>query len=169
MSKIFEPTPEREILESYILTRPPGDRLSWMRIETDTGVVMDSRNKEKLRAAMVKHAIEYLPVPNYGIEIAGGHTGTEVVGRRLVRIDNSVKRGERSTMNILQRFRNDMPDDDRRVVEHTAGVFGAIRVYALNAKKAFIPAKDERKRLIASEEAPLVYPRARTDDEHQTV
>jgi hypothetical protein len=150
-SNIFEASEEFIALEKYISSVPPGSVLSWMKIQQDTGIAMNENNKQKLRGAMHKGRIEYIPIHGQGIKLADPLCGVEVVGRRMLKIDNSVKRGERSNTNIIKRFGPEIPHDERMCLENTAAIFGAIRVYAQSAKVAFAGARDERKRLVSSD------------------
>jgi len=156
MSNLFEASEEFLKLEEYAQTIPPGSVLSWHQIHHDTQIPMTETNKQRLRGVLAKHAIEYIPIHGQGIKIADADTGVEVVSRRIIKIDNSVKRGERSNKNILSRFSHELRDDDRCVLQNTAAIFGAIRVYAKGAKVAFVTARDDRKRLVSSEDATVL-------------
>lgn len=104
---------------------------------------MNQKGKEKLRSACRMLNIEYICIPNYGISIPCAKTALEPVSRRMIKIDNAVKRGERTTKNIKDKFLADMSDDDRKQIVYTGAIFGAIRAAASEHKSLKKPKRTQ--------------------------
>lgn len=112
-----------------------GQMLSYQKIEQDTGVKMDTpAGKSYLRTACKKLHREYSCLRGVGIELASPKSATTLVVGRLVKIDNAVKRGERTYNNVSIAFYNELPPAEQKQINFIGAAFGAIRVAAENGK-----------------------------------
>lgn len=132
LAKISE---ESLTLVNYLKNVEHGQILSYQQIEKDTGVEM-SKNKGRsyLRTACKKLKREYSCLRGVGIKLASADTATTLIIGRLVRIDNAVKRGERTYHNVSMAFYNELSAIEQRQINFVGAAFGAIRVAAENGK-----------------------------------
>ena len=132
LAKISE---ESLTLISYLKDVEHGQILSYQQIEKDTGVKMNTPNgRSYLRTACKKLKREYSCIRGVGIELASVKTASTLVIGRLVKIDNAVKRGERTYNNVSIAFYNELPPIEQRQINFIGAAFGAIRVAAENGK-----------------------------------
>jgi len=98
----FEKSPEREALEAFFKTQPPGASLSWVEIERVTGVRLgkdvDGMRHRRLvedacRAA--GHKAAYIPRPDWGIDLVGPANLFEKTRHRNKRILGQNRRAKR--------------------------------------------------------------------------
>ncbi len=132
LAKISE---ESLILINYLKDIEHGQILSYQQIQQDTGVKMDTpAGKSYLRTACKRLHREYSCLRGVGIEMASSKTASTLVVGRLVKIDNAVKRGERTYNNVSLAFYNELPPEEQRQINFIGAAFGAIRVAAENGK-----------------------------------
>jgi hypothetical protein len=112
-----------------------GQILSYQQIENDTDVKMNTQaGRSYLRTACKKLKREYSCIRGVGIKLADKDTATTLVIGRLVKIDNAVKRGERTYNNVSLAFYNELPPAEQKQINFVGAAFGAIRVAAENGK-----------------------------------
>lgn len=132
LAKISE---ESLTLIKYLEGVEHGQILSYQKIEQDTGVNMSTpAGKSYLRTACKKLRREYSCLRGVGIELASPKTATTLIVGRLVKIDNAVKRGERTYHNVSVAFYNELPPQEQKQINFIGAAFGAIRVAAENGK-----------------------------------
>ena len=132
LAKISE---ESLTLVNYLKSVEHGQILSYQQIEQDTGVKMsNSAGRSYLRTACKKLKREYSCLRGIGIKLADKETATTLVVGRLVKIDNAVKRGERTYNNVSIAFYNELSPIEQRTINFVGAAFGAIRVAAENGK-----------------------------------
>jgi hypothetical protein len=132
LAKISE---ESLTLIKYLEGVEHGQILSYQKIEQDTGVKMDTAaGKSYLRTACKKLHREYSCLRGVGIEMASPKSATTLVVGRLIKIDNAVKRGERTYNNVSVAFYNELPPNEQKQINFIGAAFGAIRVAAENGK-----------------------------------
>lgn len=131
---IAEISEETIKLQMYIESKQHGEELSFDRIAHDTGVVMDERNKQKLRVALKRAKREYSAIINYGIKLADSHSTMGLLTNKLVKIDRAVRRGERTQKNLQEQFFSSLNTQEQKEILYIGAVFGAIRVAAENGK-----------------------------------
>lgn len=101
-------------LSDYLLLQPKGALLSYTQIESDTGVKMDDQGKSYLRTALKRSKIEYTPIKGHGIELACVDNAMGIVGQKLNRVSSSIKRAEKTHLNIKSQFYNELSDEDKQ-------------------------------------------------------
>lgn len=132
LAKISE---ESLTLVNYLKGVEHGQILSYQQIEQDTGVKMDTpAGRSYLRTACKKLKREYSCIRGVGIQLASADTASTLVIGRLVKIDNAVKRGERTYNNVSVAFYNELSPVEQRQINFVGAAFGAIRVAAENGK-----------------------------------
>ena len=123
-------------IRDFIETAPLGATIPYLTIESQTGVKMNTQGKQKLRSACNSLHIEYTCIRGDGIVLMSPENADQMVSHRLIRIDNAVRRGEKTTNRAMKHI-NEMPEETRRKTLFAASVFGAIRASAQLAKKEY--------------------------------
>lgn len=132
LAKISE---ESLTLINYLKDVEHGQILSYQQIEQDTGVNMNTQaGRSYLRTACKKLKREYSCIRGVGIKLASADTASTLIIGRLVKIDNAVKRGERTYNNVSVAFYNELDPAEQRQINFVGAAFGAIRVAAENGK-----------------------------------
>ena len=132
LAKISE---ESLALVNYLKDVEHGQILSYQQIEQDTGVKMNTQaGRSYLRTACKKLKREYSCLRGVGIQLMGVNTATTLIVGRLVKIDNAVKRGERTYNNVSVAFYNELSPAEQKKINFVGAAFGAIRVAAENGK-----------------------------------
>ena len=132
LAKISE---ESLTLINYLKNVEHGQILSYQQIEKDTGIKMNLQaSRGYLRTACKKLKREYSCIRGVGIEMASSKSATTLIIGRLVKIDNAVKRGERTYNNVSIAFYNELSPVEQKQINFVGAAFGAIRVAAENGK-----------------------------------
>ena len=122
-------------LINYLKSIEHGQILSYQQIEKDTGVKMNTQaGRSYLRTACKNLKREYSCLRGIGIELASAKTAATLVVGRLVKVDNAVKRAERTYKNVSIAFYNELNPAEQRQINFIGAAFGAIRVAAENGK-----------------------------------
>lgn len=148
MKSIQEATMQMLAIKDYLELANDGAIIPYADVEKNTKVKMNEKGKQYLRSALRSLGREYACIIGYGIELESPENAINLVGHRLIKIDNAVKRGEKTANNVMK-FMNDMSDTDKKKVLFCASVFGAIRASASIAKKEYIANKQKTSKLIA--------------------
>lgn len=144
---IAEISKEALQIEQYLKGCNAGEFVAYKEIEAKTGVTMDGHGKGYLRTALNRLKMEYTCVRGSGIELASPDNSMEIISQKVVKIDNSVKRAEKTYKNITHSFYDKLSNEDKKQVHFVGSVFGAIRLAANNAKSFF---KKENPKVINS-------------------
>ena len=132
LAKISE---ESLTLINYLKNVEHGQILSYQQIEKDTGIKMNLQaSRGYLRTACKKLKREYSCIRGVGIEMASSKSATTLIIGRLVKIDNAVKRGERTYNNVSIAFYNELSPVEQKQINFVGAAVGAIRVAAENGK-----------------------------------
>jgi hypothetical protein len=148
MKTIAEVSQETIKIENYLSSRNYGEFVSYADIEENTGVSMDIKGKGYMRTALRRMKCEYSPVRGAGIELASEKNTTRIIIHKLEKIDNAVKRSERTYDNLIP-FHEKLNQEELKSVQLVGAAFGAIRLAAANGKrylksqKTFIPQSRE--------------------------
>lgn len=138
--------------QSYIEGMDDGVELSWSKIEHDTGIKMNEKNKAHLRTGIKRANREYLSIYGYGIRLADPEGVMPILTNRLVKIDRSVRRGEKSQKLLHEQFFRSLSEEEQKNVLYVGAVFGAIRVAAESGKSLFD--REDPKMISAGESIP---------------
>lgn len=143
METFKEPSAETLKIENALKVTRPGEFISYKNIEQFTGVRMDNRGKGFLRTALNRLRLEYTPLKGKGIQLASAETAIAIVSRRVIKIDNSVKRAEKTTKRISNQFYDKLSEPEQKTVNFLSSIFSALRSYSRSAKTFF--KKEEHK------------------------
>lgn len=137
MSAAVKSVPETELkiqkLKDYFESQADGDELSWMRIESDTGVTMDYRGKGLARSALRKLRRPYEALRGHGLKMSSPDSAITIMGGKFVRIDAAVRRADRTRACLQDRHLVQMSHKDQAKMLALAGFFGAVRAFASEA------------------------------------
>ncbi len=133
---------DMQALKKYIEVLPDGKIVSFEAVASDTGIKMDTKGKQFLRAALSSLHREYASITGWGIELSSPANAVSLVNHRLIKIDNAVRRGEK-TANRCMHFLDAMDDKDSKQLLFVASVFGAIRASASLAKSQYRTNKEK--------------------------
>lgn len=137
MNTIAQASSQTLKIENVLKAYKPGEFIPYKNIESLTGVKMDNKGKGYLRTALNRLKLEYSPVSGQGIELASAQNAIVIVSKRVIKIDNSVKRAEKTTKRITNQFYNDLPEHDQKNVNYLSAVFAALSAYSKSAKTFF--------------------------------
>lgn len=80
---------------------------------------------------------EYSPVRGEGIELASPDNAIAIVSKRVIKIDNSVKRAEKTTKRVTNQFYDKLSEHEQKNVNYLSAVFASLRAYSQSAKYFF--------------------------------
>lgn len=127
---------EMQTIKEYLELFPDGEIITFNAISQNTGIIMNEQGKQYVRSALRSLKREYASIHGIGIELSSPLNATGLVNHRLIKIDNAVKRGEK-TANRCMHFLSDMTEKDSKQLLLISSVFGAIRASASLAKRQY--------------------------------
>lgn len=134
---IQEVSQETLKIEHTLKTIGGGIRISYKEIEERTGVKMDARGKGFLRSAARRMKMPYVTYKGEAIELLSPENAKFIVGHSVVKIDNSVKRAERTTKSVRGQVYERLPENERKTIDVLSALFGSIRAFSTSAKQLF--------------------------------
>jgi len=134
MKTIAKISEESLKIVNYLEGIAHGETLSYDQIEKATGVKMDTKGRSYLRTAIKKLKREYSCIVGKGIELASAKSATNILVGRVVKIDNAVKRAEKTQTILVNNFYDQLQPIEQKQALFLGAVFGAIRVAAQNGK-----------------------------------
>lgn len=137
MNTIAQASSQTLRIENVLKTSRPGEFITYKNIEVLSGVKMDNKGKGYLRTALNRLKLEYSPVPGEGIELASAQNAIVIVSKRVVKIDNSVKKAEKTTKRITNQFYDKLSESEQKNVNYLSAVFASLRAYSQSAKMFF--------------------------------
>lgn len=141
------------IILNYVKCTKPGETLSYVKIETDTGVVMNTAGKAKLQRALDAEKIEVITHKGYGVEIVDAKTALDATTIRMKRVGNSVSRGKRTTSTLLEKFSSQMTRDELTNIQLADSALGAMQANSENS--AFLKSLRDKKKFRPTEPCQL--------------
>lgn len=137
MKTIAEVSKQTLQIESVLKSAKPGDFMTYKNLEVLSGVRMDDKGKAYMRTALKRLNFEYAVVIGEGIELMCPENAISLVSKRVVKIDNSVKRAEKTTKNVQNQFYDKLTESEQKNVNYLSAVFGSLRAYSQSAKLFF--------------------------------
>lgn len=137
MNTIAQASSQTLRIENVLKTSRPGEFITYKNIESLSGVKMDNKGKGYLRTALNRLKLEYSPVSGQGIELASAQNAIVIVSKRVVKIDNSVKKAEKTTKRITNQFYDKLSESEQKNVNYLSAVFASLRAYSQSAKMFF--------------------------------
>lgn len=120
-------------LALYFTAMPDGEDISWLRIEHETGVVMDMHGRGLARRGLHRARRPYEAICGVGVRMSATGTALQIMRSRFVRIDGAVRRAESTRGVLAVRHLDSMEPADRERMLILAGFFGAVRAFAREA------------------------------------
>lgn len=137
MKTIAEVSKQALKLESVLKDAKPGEVITYKNLELLSGVKMDERGKGYMRTALNRLKLEYSPLRGEGIELASPENSISIVSRRVIKIDSSVRKAEKTTKRITNQFYDKLTEHEQRNVNYLSAVFASLRAYSQSAKMFF--------------------------------
>jgi hypothetical protein len=120
-------------LVEYIQCANDGEELTWLRIEADTSIKMDSAGRRLISRACQKARRPYENIRGIGVRMSSAESTMPIVQSRFVRIDNAVRRADRDRRQLADRHFEQLNSSDKSKMLMLAGFFGAVRAFAKDA------------------------------------
>lgn len=121
-------------LVSFIESQDDGARLSFVEIETATGIVMDDTGRGWLREAADRAQREYLAIPGSGIELSSADNGLTIVNKGERGFLNKLRAVRKTIDRIDGRHSEQMNSEQRHALNHHKAIFGTLSLQATLAK-----------------------------------
>lgn len=138
MQKAIQEVSEETLqIENYLKSLNPGDRVTFKGIEESTSVKMDLQGRNYLRSALRRLKLPYMSIRNVGIEVLSSHNASAIISDAVIKIDNSVKRAEKTTKHVRLRVYEELPANERKTIDVLGALFGSIRAFSNSAKQLF--------------------------------
>jgi hypothetical protein len=124
-------------LFEYVLEQPLGTELSFLQIEHDTGVVMDSAGKGLIRRAVKEAEMRYKPARGKGIWLLSPVNATDIVTSKAKRMRRAAIEVRDTITVIHKRVYHLLPKQEQQLMELRENLVNAmlsqenqIRVYS---------------------------------------
>jgi hypothetical protein len=131
---MFKANPEREAvvakLADYLVGLPDGEEVSWLRVEADTGVKMDTLGRGAVRRALARLKRPYEAVRGSAIRLSSPATALAIMHDKFKRIDGAVVVAGREHRHIVDRHLAQMTNDEQKRIIMLGAFFGAVRTIA---------------------------------------
>lgn len=146
MSKKIEPNEERQagigMLVDFFSKQADGSRLSWLEIQTGSGVITTgtkaTEGREWARRALHKIKRAYVPIGDgLGVELSAPENAVSIAAHRTRRIVGEAKAAHKSVTATLDRHADQLRADDRELLRANRSVTGALVEMSKGASKAF--------------------------------
>lgn len=128
-------------LLEYVAELPHGAIIEYQFVEKDLKIHMDLSGKQKLRRAIINSGRAYSVIDTIGYQLAQADMSMGILARRLISIDNDVKRADQTQKVIRDSFYQELKPDEKKAVNFLGATFGAIRQAAESGKKLYSPDK----------------------------
>lgn len=129
-------------LRAYVAARPNGARLSWVEIETETGIDMRSQYGRNLfRSACHRERRRYLTLPGSGVELSSKDNALEIVERKNNHVVKLIKKTATENGDVVTRHVDEMAPSEAQRLIRAASLAGTLAMVRRSAEK------DEPKKL----------------------
>lgn len=138
MKKSIQKVSEQTLkIENLLSNAAPGEVFTYKQIQQLTGVVMNNKGKAYLRTALKRLKLPYENLWDEGIRTVSAQNALRIITHKVISIDNSVKRAEKTTQNVKAKVYESLSDNEKNTTNHLLALFGTIRAYASAGKKMF--------------------------------
>ncbi len=137
MKTVAQMSEEAVRLTQYIEGLPEGADITYDTVREELGIKMNTIGKNKLRQAIERCRREYTNIRNVGYQLADPGNSMAILSTRLQRIDQTVKRADKSQVIIYDDFYDRLPPEQQKAVVFLGATFGAIRVAAESGKRVY--------------------------------
>ena len=115
--KRFEPNEQRrediKSIAPVIEKAPDGARMSWVEVESASGVKMDPRGRGLFRHCADKLNRPYLTLPGLGVEFSSSGNAIEIAKARVTRVRHSIGRLQETTELLVDKHAAQMSTKDK--------------------------------------------------------
>jgi subtilisin-like proprotein convertase family protein len=122
-------------IEEYLKTKNPGDLVTYKELEKLTGISINDGARQYLYTAMRRLKLEHETIRGVGIKLGSPENATKIVVQKVVKVDGSVRRAEKTHRNISTSFIDQLSPEEKKQMHYTGAIFGAIRLYSQQGKK----------------------------------
>jgi hypothetical protein len=148
MNGIAEVAKETLLIEKYVGTLNPGERLLYRNIEKETGIKMDQKGKASLRSSLRRLKLNYTrlrsPDKGLGYILACPENSVGIVVENVMRVDKGIKKTHKVTVALKEKFYNQLNDIDQKSMDFVHRETGAMLAFARLITKG-VYAKDKPK------------------------
>lgn len=137
MHSIQQTSAETLKLETLLSNASKGNYFSYKDLQKLTGVLMDNRGKTFMRSALRRLKMPYEVVKGEGIKLLCSDNASRIVVTKVIKIDNSVKRADKTTKQVRDKVYNELTETEQKNINFLSALFGTIRSYSQSAKKIF--------------------------------
>lgn len=124
-------------LEGIFVSAKSGEYFTYQQLQELSGVRMDNRGKGYIKSALRRMKMPYETVRGQGIKLLSKDNATKIVVRDVIRIDNSIKKAEKTTNQVRQKVYDQLTEVERKNINFLGALFGSIRSYSQSAKRIF--------------------------------
>ena len=122
-------------IEEFLKTRKPGDLVTYKEVEKLTGMSINAGARQYLYTAMRRLKLEHETIRGVGFRLGAPDNATKIVVQKVVKVDSSVRRAEKTHRNISTAFIDQLTPEEKRQIHYTGAIFGAIRLYSQQGRK----------------------------------
>lgn len=124
-------------LETVFMSSKPGTEFTYEHLEYISGVKMDMKGKSYVRTALKRLNLPCETVRGKGIKLLSPENATTIVAYKIIKIDRSVKRAEKTTLQVKnhEEIFNSLTEKEQKDINFMAAVFAGIRSFSEQAKK----------------------------------
>lgn len=139
-NSIQEVSKETLALENIFRSATEGEFFTYSQLQELSNVKMDEAGKGYMRKALNRLKLPYEVFRGTGIKLLSPDNASKIVIDKVVKIDNAVKRGEKTTKRVRDRVYNQLTEPEQRNINFLGAFYGTIRLYAQSAKRIFYKA-----------------------------
>lgn len=138
MRTIQEVSEQTLKLEAVFSSSPTGEFFTYEQLQELTQVAMDNRGKAFMRTALKRLKLPYETERGEGIKLLSKDNASRIVATKVIKIDNSVKRAEKTTKHIMSNaVFEELTESEKKGINFIGALFATIRSYSQSAKKIF--------------------------------
>jgi hypothetical protein len=132
----FEATPEQQAklakLTEYFSQQDDGSELSWDHIAFETGIEMDHKGRNMVRAVLqkIRGRGGYQSVRGEGIILSAPHNALGIVNEHGRRVGRAIKNWSKTVENARDRYLEQMSNEDKQQILARVAFVGALKTMA---------------------------------------
>jgi len=137
MNTLQQVTEETLKFEAVFSDAPLNQYFSYKELKERTGLIMNEQNKSYMRSALRRLKLPYEVRRGDGIILVGGENAVRIAAHTVIRVDNAVRKGEKTTKQITVKTYHLLNETEKKHISFLSALFGSIRSYSNNAKQIF--------------------------------
>lgn len=103
MKTIQEVSEQTLKIENILASGSPGEEFTYQQLQNLTGVKMDNIGKSYMRSALRRLRMPYEVTHGVGIRLLSPDNAMRIVTTKVVKIDNTVKRAEKTVKQVREK------------------------------------------------------------------